>query len=53
MTDYAEQAVAYWAKSDHAYTEGDPQLGDELADLAAQCEEWALEDLTGVRSDVA
>ena len=26
---------------------------DELAELAAQCEQWAYEDLAGVRSDVA
>ncbi|GAA11148.1 hypothetical protein GOALK_022_00130 [Gordonia alkanivorans NBRC 16433] len=30
-TDYAQRAVAYWAKSDRAYTEGDPRYGDELA----------------------
>ncbi len=52
-TDYAARAVAYWAKSELAYAEGDPRYGDELADLAAQCEQWAHEDLTGVRSDVA
>lgn len=52
-TDYAERAVAYWAKSELAYAEGDPHTGDELAELAAQCEQWAREDLTGVRSDVA
>ena len=52
-TDYAQRAVAYWAKSERAYAEGDPHTGDELAELAAQCEQWAYEDLTGVRSDVA
>lgn len=52
-TDYAARAVAYWAKSELAYAEGDPRYGDELAELAAQCEQWAHEDLTGVRSDVA
>jgi len=52
-TDYAERAVAYWARSERAYAEGDPRYGDELADLAAQCEQWAYEDLTGVRNDVA
>ena len=53
ITDYVERAVAYWAKSERAYAEGDPRYGDELAELAAQCEQWAHEDLTGVRSDVA
>ncbi len=52
-TDYAQRAVAYWARSERAYAEGDPRYGDELAELAAQCEQWAHEDLTGVRSDVA
>lgn len=52
-TDYAQRAVAYWAKSERAYAEGDPRFGDELAELAEQCEQWAYEDLTGVRSDVA
>ena len=52
-TDSAQRAVAYWAKSERAYAEGDPRYGDELAELAAQCEQWAYEDLTGVRSDVA
>ncbi len=33
--------------------EGDPRYGDELAELAAHCEQWAYVDLTGVRSDVA
>lgn len=42
-TDYAQRAVAYWAKSERAYAEGDPHYGDELAELAAQCEQWAYE----------
>ncbi|MCK8615337.1 hypothetical protein, partial [Gordonia sp. C13] len=52
-TGYAQRAVAYWAQSERAYFEGDPRYGAELAELAAQCEQWAYEDLTGVRSDVA
>ncbi|MDH3026226.1 hypothetical protein M0655_23505 (plasmid) [Gordonia amicalis] len=52
-TDYAQRAVAYWVKSEQAYAEGDPRYGDELAELAAQNEQWAYDDLTGVRSDVA
>lgn len=52
-TDYAARAVTYWAKSELAYADGDPHRGAELAELAAQCEGWAHEDLTGVRSDVA
>lgn len=52
-TDCAQRAVAYWAKSERAYADGDPHTGDELAELAAQCEQWAHEDLTGVRNDVA
>ena len=51
--DYAQRAVVYWAQSERAYAEGDSHYGDELAELAAQCEQWAHEDLTGVRSDVA
>ncbi|TYQ09076.1 UNVERIFIED_ORG: hypothetical protein L601_004500000150 [Gordonia westfalica J30] len=51
--DYGQRAVAYWAKSELAYAEGDPQLGDELAEAAVQCEDWAREDRTGVYSDVA
>lgn len=53
MTDYAERAVMYWAKSDQAYAEGDPRLGDELAELAAHCEQWAHEDRTGIRAEAS
>ena len=52
-TDCAQRAVAYWAKPERAYADGDPHTGDELAEQAAQCEQWAHEDLTGVRNDVA
>ena len=46
--DYSQRAARYWDQSDRAYTDGDPRLGDELADLAAQCEAWAHEDHTGI-----
>ena len=49
-TDYAERAARYWDQSERAYRDGDPAHGDELADLAAQCEAWAHEDLTGLRA---
>ncbi|UZF59291.1 hypothetical protein LH935_28315 (plasmid) [Gordonia polyisoprenivorans] len=48
--DYAERAARYWARSEQAYRDGDPAHGDQLADLAAQCDDWAREDLTGVRA---
>lgn len=51
--DYAERAARYWAHSEQAYRDGDPAHGDQLADLAdlaAQCDDWAREDLTGVRA---
>ncbi|MFW0797620.1 hypothetical protein AAFP30_27710 [Gordonia sp. CPCC 205515] len=48
--DYTERAARYWAQSEQAYADGDPRLGDDLADLAAQCDQWAHEDLTGVRA---
>ncbi|GAB89081.1 hypothetical protein [Gordonia rhizosphera] len=52
MTDYAEKAAMYWVTSDGAYAVGDPGLGDELAELAAQCDTWAHEDRTGVHGTV-
>ncbi len=48
---HTERATRYWAQSEIAYAEGDPRLGDELAELAAQHEQWAHEDLTGVIID--
>lgn len=47
---YADKAARYWAQSEQAYNDGDPHLGDELAELAGQCDDWAHEDLTGVRA---
>lgn len=46
--NYADRAARYWAQSEQAYAEGDPGHGDELAELAAHCDQWACEDLTGV-----
>ena len=46
--DYTQRAARYWDQSERAYSDGDPRLGDELADLAAHCEQWAYEDRTGI-----
>ncbi len=43
--DYAARAARYWTQSDQAYRDGDPELGQELADVAAQCDQWAREDV--------
>lgn len=51
--DYTARATRYWAQSEQAYSEGDPRLGDELADLAAQCDDWAREDLTGITAQAS
>ncbi|WP_197494569.1 MULTISPECIES: hypothetical protein [Gordonia] len=48
--DYSARAIRYWAQSEHAHAAGDPQLTQELADIAAHCDAWAHEDLTGVQA---
>ncbi|SIS23134.1 hypothetical protein [Williamsia sterculiae] len=48
--DYDQAATRMWAKAEAAHAEGDHHLAAELEDTAGLYEQFAREDLTGVRA---